>query len=206
MSALFKSIRFKVPACTMALLVIVTLALYMTSERIMRYHLLSEVIKRAESISRNVAISAGYSFISRDILGLDNMVYSAKEMNKDIDYVAIVGNNMKTVVHSDINKKGEMFRPAEGSIYKKSPDGTIVREEAAKGKFEVISPVSFKKKRFGMVAVGINGSALVEAEEEAKKKMFAVFLVIAVLGPAEAFWFPLYSQGLSGNFLSALMP
>jgi len=182
LSAIFNSIRFKLPATTIALLAIVTLSLYLLTGNIMSRYILAEVIKRAESIGNNIAISAGYSLISRDVLGLDNIIFTAKEMNHDIDYIAIIGNDMKTIVHSDINRTGERFKPAEGTLYKKSPDGTTIKEEEDKGRFEVISPVFFKTKRFGMVAVGINKSVLTTAQREAKKKILIVFCIFILFG------------------------
>lgn len=181
-SAFINSIRFKVPASTIALLVVVTFSLYMLTESIMSRYILSEVIKRAESIAGNIAISAGYSFISRDILGLDNMIFTTKEMNRDIDYITIAGNDMKTVAHSDINRTGELFTPVKGTLYKKNPDGTTVMEDEAKRGFEVVSHVFFKTKRLGTVAVGINKSVLTAAQEEAKEKILIVFCIFILSG------------------------
>lgn len=181
-SAFFNSIQFKVPASTIALLALVTLSLYLLTERMMSRYILAEVIKRAESIGNNIAISAGYSFISRDVLGLDNIIYTAKEMNRDIDYIAIINNDMKTVVHSDINRTGEFFKPAKGTLYKKSPDGTTVTEEQGGNNFEVISPVFFKTKRFGIVALGINKSVLMAAQKEATGKVLIVFGIFILIG------------------------
>lgn len=182
--AFVHSIRFKLPASTIALLAVVTLSLYMLTGRIMGRYILAEVIKRAESIGNNIAISAGYSFASGDVLGLDNLIFNVKEMNRDIDYVAIIGNDMKTIAHSDINRTGELFKPVKGTLYKESPsaNGTVITEEAGKGMFEVISPVFFKTKRFGMVVIGINKSVLATAQEEAKKKILIVFFIFILFG------------------------
>ncbi len=177
MRAFVGSIRFKVPAFVMALLAAVMIALYIITVRITGQFLLTEVIKRAESLGKSIAVSAAYSLVSRDLLGLDNIVFTAKETNPDIEYVAVVGTDMETIVHSDIRKTGEAFKPAEGRLFKQSPDGTVVREITAGDRFEVLSPVAFKTKQMGTVVVGINRSVLTAVQEKARKRVLVVFVV-----------------------------
>jgi HD-GYP domain-containing protein (c-di-GMP phosphodiesterase class II) len=180
--SILTSIQFKVPVLVMALLALVTIALYAITVGIMSQRLLLEVIKRAESLGKSIAVSAGYSLISRDLLGLDNIVFTVKETNPDIEYIAITDTDMKTVAHSDMKKAGELFRPEGGALFRKSPDGTVVREVNAADRFEVMSPVMFKKKPLGTVVLGINRSVVTAVQEQAKRSVLVVFAVILSLG------------------------
>jgi HD-GYP domain-containing protein (c-di-GMP phosphodiesterase class II) len=154
----------------------------------MNRHILNEVIKRAEGLSRSMASTAGYSLLSQDLLGLDNTVYKIKNSNKDIEYIAIVNPAGEILVHSDIKQIGQKFIPAEGPALQKREDGTLIKEVSGKagGFFEMSSPVIFMDKDLGLVALGINKSALVAAQQEAQGNILSVFAAILVLAVASS--------------------
>lgn len=180
----FKKIRVKASLFVLLLLVSTTLVFYIVTARIMNQHILSEVIKRAEALGRSMASTAGYSLLSQDLLGLDNIVYKIKNSNPDIEYIAIVDPAREILVHSEIKQTGEKFSPAEGPIFQKNEDGTVIKEipEKSGSLFEISSPVMFMNKDLGFVILGINKSALVSAQHEAQKKMLSVFAGILLLG------------------------
>jgi putative nucleotidyltransferase with HDIG domain len=182
----FKKIRVKASLFVLLLLVSTTLAFYVITVRIMNQYILSEVIKRAEVLSRSMASTAGYSLLSQDLLGLDNIVYKIKNSSQDIESIAIVNSAREILVHSEVKKTGEKFSPAEGPVLQKSEDGTVIKEISGKsgGMFEISSPVLFMDKDLGFVILGINKSALVEPQHEAQKKMLLIFAVILLLGVA----------------------
>jgi len=152
----------------------------------MKRHFIKEIITRAESLSANIAATAGYSFSSQDILGLDNIVFKIKESNPDIEYIAIVDTQMNALVHSDIKKSGEKLEPSEGLMFKKSQAGIVIKEiSGAQGKiYELVSPVFFLDKYLGSVILGINKSLLFNALREAQGKIGWAFLIILFLGTA----------------------
>ncbi len=179
-----KTLRFKVSLFVAVLLIITTLISYLATVRIMKQYILEEVIKRAESLSRSIAVSAGYSFISKDILGLDNIVFKVKESNKDIEYIAIVNNERKIVVHSDIKENGEILKTSEGRVLSKNLDGTAVKEiHLHSGNiFEVSSPISFMDKELGTVLLGVNKSVLMNAQHRAINRILTFFVLIILIG------------------------
>jgi putative nucleotidyltransferase with HDIG domain len=181
-----KNIRIKTALFVLLLLIVTTFIFYVVTANIMKRHFIKEIITRAESLSTNIAVTAGFSFSSQDILGLDNMVYKIKESNPDIEYIAIVDTQMNTLVHSDIKKSGEKFEPSEGPIFKKSQAGIVIKEiSATQGKiFELVSPVFFLDKYLGTVILGINKSVLFNALREAQKKIGWAFAIILFLGIA----------------------
>jgi putative nucleotidyltransferase with HDIG domain len=178
-----KTLRFKVSLFVFILLLATTLISYSATVRIMKQYILGEVIKRAESLSKSIAVSAGYSFASKDVLGLDNIVYKMKDSNPDVEYMAIVNNDMKIVVHSDIRKDGEISR-LSGRVWSKKLDGTIVREIPLHSGniIEVSSPIIFMNKKLGTVLLGVNKSVLMDAQHKATNRILTLFAFIILIG------------------------
>jgi len=184
----FKNIRSKTALFVLLLLIVTTVIFYIVTANIMKRHFIKEIITRAESLSANIAATAGYSFSSQDILGLDNIVFKIKESNPDIEYIAIVDTLMNTLVHSDIKKSGEKFEPSEGKIFKKSRGGITIKEiPGTQGEiFELVSPIYFLDKQLGSVILGINKSILFNALGEAQRKIMFAFTIILLLGIASS--------------------
>jgi putative nucleotidyltransferase with HDIG domain len=182
----FNSIRFKITGMVLLLLIVSAVAFYTTTLTIMNRHLLNEVLKRSEALSKSIAATAGYSLLSKDLLGLDNMVFKIRESNHDIDSVAIVGPRMKIIAHSDIAKDGMMLSPPQGRLLQQGADGITITESTSPSAdgFEIVSPIVTFNKRQGSVILRMNKSALKDAQYAAQKKIMAFFAVILLLGIA----------------------
>lgn len=178
------SLRFKIAFFVVILLTSTSFALCIITVQIMNNYILNEIIKRGESVSKSIAASAGYSLLSRDLLGLDNLVFKAKSSNSDMEYVAIITPDMKAVAHSEGAMSGESMAPTRGSEIIKRIDGTIVKEvmRGADSIFEISSPVVFMKKDLGSVILAINKSVLLEAQAKVRTRILIVFGIIVVLG------------------------
>jgi putative nucleotidyltransferase with HDIG domain len=182
----FNSIRFKITGMVLFLLIVSAVAFYTTTLTIMNHHLLNEVLKRSEALSKSTAASAGYSLLSKDFLGLDNMVFKMRESNRDIDSVAIVGPYMKIIAHSDIAKAGKTLLPPQGRLLQEGADGTTITEStspSAEG-FEIVSPIVTFNKQQGSVILRMNKSALQDAQHAARKKLMVFFAIILLMGIA----------------------
>lgn len=180
----FNSIRFKITGMVLFLLIVSAVAFYTITLTIMNHHLLNEVLKRSEALSKSAAVTAGYSLLSKDLLGLDNMVFKMRESNRDIDSAAIVGPKMKIIAHSDIAKDGKMLSPLQGRLLQQGADGTTITEStgpSAEG-FEIVSPIVIFKKRLGSVILRMNKSALQDAQHAARKKIIVFFTIIVTIG------------------------
>jgi putative nucleotidyltransferase with HDIG domain len=184
----FRKIRVKASLFVVLLLVSATLAFSLITLRIMNRRILNEVIKRAETLCRGTASMAGYSLISRDLLGLDNIVYRIKASSPDIVYMAIVNLEGEILVHSDTKRTGEPFRPAAGELLQKAEDGTTVSEipGPVRGLIEVRTPVAFMEKTLGSVILAVKKAAVVEAQKEARNKILAVFGLLLLAGVASS--------------------
>jgi putative nucleotidyltransferase with HDIG domain len=179
------SLRFKITFFTVVLLTTTSFVLFVVTVRITNEYILNEVLKRGESVAKSIAAAAGYSLLSRDILGLDNLVFNAKSSNSDMTYAAIVDPNGKVLVDSDTPMgDGESIPVAEGRLLRKAPDGTTVVESVtASGTILDIScPVVFMDRSLGSVVIGMNKSVLAEARNEVSDRLLLVFGVIGVLG------------------------
>jgi HD-GYP domain-containing protein (c-di-GMP phosphodiesterase class II) len=189
------SLRFKIAFFTVILLTSTSFVLCIMTVQIMNNYILNEIIKRGESVGKSIAASAGYSLLSRDLLGLDNLVFKAKSSNSDMPYVAIVDTDMKAIVHSDTPMIGETMLITHGRLLRNADDGTMIRELPNQSGtiFEISCPIIFMKKTFGNVIIGINRSVLVEAQREVSNMILIVFGIIVILG--------MFASSLLASFL-----
>ena len=178
------SLRFKIAFFVVILLTSSSALLCFITVKIMNNYILNEVIKRGESVAKSIAASAGYNLLSKDLLGLDNLVFKAKATNSDMLYVAIVDSDMKTVVHSDSEMIGENIPFAQGRIYREADDGTTVKElTISSGKiYEISCPIVFMKKSLGSVVIGMNQSIPLGAQRKVRNLILIVFGFIVVVG------------------------
>jgi len=178
------SLRFKFAFLVVILLTSTSFILCILTVQIMNNYILNEIIKRGESVGKSIAASAGYSLLSRDRLGLDNLVFKAKSSNSDMPYVAIIDPDMKTIVHSETPISGETIPVAQGRLHRKADDGTTVIELPNPSGiiFEISCPIVFMKKTLGNVIIGMNKSVLVEAQKKVRDRILIAFGIIVVLG------------------------
>jgi PAS domain S-box-containing protein len=182
---MFRSIGVKLTVFVILLLIIVTLAFSTVTVKILDKTILNEIIKRAETSTKSAAAVAAYSLASGDSLGMDHIVFKGKSSNSDVEYMAIVDKKMKILAHSDIKKRGEVFREAGGRTLKNNEDGTVVKEISKDKIFEIYTPILFKGKSLGSVFVGVNQSVLLRAQSFASERIFWLFastLLLSVIG------------------------
>ncbi|HUL36078.1 MAG TPA: ATP-binding protein [Thermodesulfobacteriota bacterium] len=184
---MFRSIRFKLTGFVILLLIFTTIAFFIVTVKIQDKTILNEIIRRAETSSKSAAAVAAYSLVSGDSLGLDHVVFKGKSSNEDVEYMAIVDQKMRILAHSDLKKRGEVLKEAEGDTLKTSADGTVVREITFSEKkiFEIHTPILFKDHSLGIVFVGVNRSILLKARDFARERIFwlcASILIVGVMG------------------------
>jgi len=182
----FRRIRVKASLFVILLLVLSTLAFSLVTLRTLNRRILGEVLKRAETLCRAAASTAGYALISQDLLGLDNIVYRIKSSSPDIVFLAVLSEEGEILAHSDTKKNGESYRPAAGKELERAADGTTVSEipAPAHGMIEARTPIVFLGKPLGSVVLAVNKGAVVEAQREAEKKILAVFGILLLAGVA----------------------
>jgi HD-GYP domain-containing protein (c-di-GMP phosphodiesterase class II) len=178
------SLRFKIAFFVVILLTSTSFILCIITVQIMNNYILNEIIKRGESVGKSIAAAAGYNLLSKDLLGLDNLVFKAKSSNNDMLYVVIVDQDMKTVVHSDTEMIGQNKPVVQGRLYRETADGTTVKEltNSSGSIFEILCPIFFMKKSLGSVIIGMDRSILLEAQRKVRNMILIVFGFIVVLG------------------------
>jgi putative nucleotidyltransferase with HDIG domain len=189
------TLRFKIAFFVVILMTSTSFALSIVTVQIMNNYILNEIIKRGESVGKSIAASAGYSLLSKDLLGLDNLVFKAKSSNSDMLYVTIVDQDMKTVVHSATEMIGETKPVVQGQLFRESADGTTVKEltNSSGSIFEILCPIVFMNKPLGSVVIGMNKSILLEAQRKVGSMILIVFGIIVVLG--------MFASSLLASFL-----
>ena len=179
-----KYIQLKVAFFVALLIISMTLVLYVITLQVINKNISNEIIKRAEGLSRSMAVSAGYNFLSNDLLGLDNIVFKIKSSNSDVQYIAIVNNDNEIFAHSDVKKVGEILNWSEGPVVRKNQDGTTAKEvrSANKTVFEIVSPIISMNRQFGSVVLGINQSVLRDAQNTIRKRILGIFFITLIIG------------------------
>ena len=187
------SLRFKIACLVVTLLACTSFALCIITVQIMNKYVLNEIIKRGESVGKNIAASAGYSLLSKDTLSLDNLVFQAKSSNSDMEYVAIVTPDEKIIAHSKMEMNGGIVPVNQGKLISKSYDGTTVKElsRSSDSLLEISCPIVFMNKPMGSVVLAINKSVLMEAQGEVRKRYFWSPILFSFSEQSQAFsWHP----------------
>jgi len=181
----FRGIRAKTTLFVLLLLASTVLVSYLITVQIMNGQIKGEIVRRAESLSRSIASSAGYNLILKDLLALDNMVFKIKETNPDITSIAIVAPDQTIIVHSEAGRAGAKLEPVAGRVVE-AAEGTRILDVVApdSASFAVESRIVFMQKDLGSVVLDVNWSVLTAAQAEARHKVIPLFAAILVLGVA----------------------
>ncbi|RPI99603.1 MAG: hypothetical protein EHM31_09845, partial [Candidatus Aminicenantes bacterium] len=164
----FRGIRAKTTLFVLLLLASTVLVSYLITVQIMNGQIKGEIVRRAESLSRSIASSAGYNLILKDLLALDNMVFKIKETNPDITSIAIVAPDQTIIVHSEAGRAGAKLEPVAGRVVE-AAEGTRILDVVApdSASFAVESRIVFMQKDLGSVVLDVNWSVLTAAQAEA---------------------------------------
>ena len=179
----FKTLRFKISFFIIILLLVTVSLFTFLSVRHTNEYILSEMMKRAESLSKSMAAIAPYSILSSDIVGMDNIGWKVKEANSDILYAAIMDLNDRILAHTDLSKRGQRFISAERELMQETRDGLQIYElKNEPENFEILTPLVFKKQRIGTVVIGMDKSTLLEARAKILKEVLVGLGMVLVLG------------------------
>ncbi|HEX9113540.1 MAG TPA: HD domain-containing phosphohydrolase [Nitrospirota bacterium] len=189
MTTVFNKIRVKISLFVVVLLFLTTLVFYLTTLKIMEVHITNEVVKKSEAMTKSIAVSAGYSILSKDLLGLDNMVFKMQQSNPDVEFIAVIGNDRKIIAHSVIGEVGKKIDDVPESGHRKTGEGPDVTKAfiPSSGSLEIVSPIIAMQKRLGSVVVRVNRSALLDAQRLIRRRTLIVFAVILLFGTAGSF-------------------
>jgi sensor histidine kinase regulating citrate/malate metabolism len=185
----FSKIRFKISLFVMVLLFATTLVFYLTALRIMENHVTNEVVRRSEAVTKSIAASAGYSILTKDLLGLDNMVFKMQQSNPDMEFIAVVGNDSKIIAHSTIGEAGKKIVSGPVAQRGKIAEAaeTTVTHVPSSGSLEIRTPIISMQKHLGSVVARVNRSAVLDAQRLIRQRFLIAFSLILLFGTAGSY-------------------
>ncbi len=178
------SLRFKIALLAVILLSCTSIALCIITVQIVNKYVLSEIVKRGESVGKHITTLAKDTLSSRDVSSLDNLLFQAKLSNIDIESIAIVTPDNKIVAHSERKKDGEFAPTSRGKLISRGSDGSTVKELSGSSDslLEISCPIVSMNQPMGNVVVIVNKSVLLKAQGEVHSKIFLVSNIILILG------------------------
>jgi len=180
----FRGIRLKLSVFVMLLLLATTFVFSIIVGRSTDQFVLTEVIKKAETVARSTAAAAAYSLMAEDFLGIDNLVSKVKGSHLDVDHIAVVDLGMKIIAHNEIKRRGEVLRPKWGKMLKMGADGAVFLHESGDS-FDIITPVIFLDRHLGYVVLGLNKAVPMMAQKKMRVSLIgglSLALFIGILG------------------------
>jgi len=179
----FRGIKFKLSLFVMLLLVATTFIFSVTVVRRTDDFVLSEVIKKAETVAKSTAAAAAYSLMAEDLLGIDNLVSKVKGSHLDVDQIAVLDNNMQIIAHNDIKMRGETLRPSWGKMLKMGSDGAVFNDDS-RNSFAIITPVTFFDRHLGYVVIGLNKTVPMIAKRKMRTSLIGGLALALLIGLA----------------------
>src|SRR5512145_1784818 len=180
-------IRLKLIGFLLPLIFLLVIAVAASVTKITEASVRKDLLQRGVSISRVVALSAGYSLLSGDRLALDSLAAETKNSNTDIEYVAIRDTADNVLAHSLIEERGKAYAPP----VRLTLLGTFLETEASEATrrgrdmIEFNTPIIFAGKRVGTVSLALSKESLRGPQKDIRRSIVsvaAVFLVLALLG------------------------
>ncbi len=146
-----------------------------------------DLLQRGAAISRIVALSAGYSLLANDQLGLDRLVSETRESAADIDFVAIRDTTDKVVAHDRIGERGKPYEPS-ARMAPLAKFGDTHADEVVRGGRTLIefnTPIQFAGKLVGTATLALTTESLAVAHRSIHRSIImyaAIILGLAFIG------------------------
>ena len=139
-----------------------------------------DLIQRGVSISRVVALSAGYSMLADDSLGLDTLVSKTRASDPDIAFIVIRDASDVVVAHDNVTEKGKPYRHVPPLLPRGTFGDTTADEVERDGQplFEYTTPIYSKidsperRVRVGVVSLGLFMKGLETAQRSIRQQIF----------------------------------
>ncbi len=162
----------------LAFLLIVTVTWAVTE--ITDSELRRDLLERGASISRVVALSAGYSMLANDQLGLDRLASETRKSALDIDFVAIRDTADKVVAHDRIGERGKPFEPSARMTPLETFADTHADEVVRGGRtlIEFSTPIQFAGKLVGTATLALTTESLAAARRSIYRSIIIAASII----------------------------
>jgi putative nucleotidyltransferase with HDIG domain len=173
-------IRLKLFGFLLPLVILLIVSVTLMVTELTKSTLGRDLIQRGVSISRVVALSAGYSMLADDSLGLDTLVSKTRASDPDIAFIAIRDASDIVVAHDNVTEKGKPYRPVPPLLPRGTFGDTTADEVERDGQplFEYTTPIYSKidsperRVRVGVVSLGLFMKGLETAQRSIRQQIF----------------------------------
>ncbi|RJP18174.1 MAG: HD domain-containing protein [Deltaproteobacteria bacterium] len=159
-------------------LLIVTVAWAVTG--ITDFALRRDLLQRGAAISRVVALSAGYSLLSNDRLGMDRLAAETRASAPDIAFVLIRDAGDVIVAHDRVGERGKPFEPSARQTALGTFSDTRADEVIRGGRtlMEFNTPIRFAGKNVGTATLALTTETLAAAHRSIHRAIIIAASVI----------------------------
>jgi putative nucleotidyltransferase with HDIG domain len=179
----FTTLRFKISLFIIILLIVTAILFTILTMQAMNREIMNEVTRRAETVGTSMASAAYYSMLEGDHLALDSLGWKVKELNSDIEYIAVTDTALKVLAHTDLNRTGTVLRLPSSAPLKNTGSGIRMYSAGAGiSSFDVVVPIFFDSKQLGHIIFRIDRSVLMSARSEAFRRIVIGLIIIVLLG------------------------
>lgn len=180
-------IRTKLLGFLLPLVFLLVVSVAVAATKITEAAIRHDLLRRGVAVSRVVAFSAGYSFLSGDRLGMDSLASETKNSSPDIEYVAIRDMNDVVVAHSRISERGKAYAPPDRTNRLEDFSETYADEVSREGRglIEFTTPILFAGKRVGTASLALTKESMLSVQRAIRRMIVlaaSVILGIALLG------------------------
>jgi putative nucleotidyltransferase with HDIG domain len=176
-------IRLKLFGVLLPLVILLIVSMTWVVTEVTESILRRDLIQRGAAISRVVALSAGYSLLSNDPLGLDRLVSETRASDPDIAFVAVRDASDIVAAHDRVSERGKPYRPVPPLLPLGTFGDTRADEVVRDGRrlIEYTTPISFAGRRLGISSLALSMEGLAAAQRSIRQKIFlAAAIILAV--------------------------
>jgi two-component system, NtrC family, sensor kinase len=174
------ALRSKIHIALISLLLLFGVGIYVIASRIMSQALLEEYKDRGLLITSNLAAWAVEPMLTMDYLRLKNLVDEAVRSNNDVQYVFILNDRVKVLVHTfgkgfpiELKTANEVTNAKNYSRRLLDIEGGLVYDFAV--------PILIGQERFGTVRLGLLRTRVTQAINRLSLMMFLAMALFVAL-------------------------
>ncbi len=149
----------------------------------------SELSKRGLALISDVAKSIERPFLNEDLPTLRRFVNRSMEQEYVL-YIAILDNNRKVVMHSDLSEVGKTYSDSLTVASLESPKLGYTDVHVSENEelhFDMYAPIQVSGIRLGTVRLGYSRMAIEQEMADALRQIVAIGLITTILGGIAAY-------------------
>jgi adenylate cyclase len=183
---LWHSLKFKLGLLITSLVVSTVLAIGIFLLRQQQRSLTGEMIKRGQTIARDLAASAKNPILTNDDLTLNLLVKDALR-DEDVAYVIFADQDSRVLAHGDMSLVGKpLERPSGLKPVTNEPLVQTYTDQKEGSLIDFAVPLEFSKVRLGALYLGFNEKSIQRNLALARNQTLLITIVMIMVGMAGA--------------------